>query len=78
MNVVSKLGVLAPGQKAKILKIGPGAGLNRRVVEMGLTPGAVIEVERVAPLGDPMDIKVKGYHLSLRRRETQHIEVELL
>jgi Fe2+ transport system protein FeoA len=45
---------------------------------MGVTPGTVVEVERVAPLGDPIDIKVKGYHLSLRKEEAEGIEVELL
>ena len=45
---------------------------------MGVTPGAVVEVERVAPLGDPIDIKVKGYHLSLRKDEAAGIEIEAL
>ncbi|MEJ2672349.1 MAG: FeoA domain-containing protein [Deltaproteobacteria bacterium] len=44
---------------------------------MGITPGALVEVERVAPLGDPIDIKVKGYHLSLRLEEAKSITVEL-
>jgi Fe2+ transport system protein FeoA len=45
---------------------------------MGVTPGTVVEVERVAPLGDPIDIKVKGYHLSVRRREAADITVRLV
>lgn len=45
---------------------------------MGLTRGAVVEVERVAPLGDPMDIKVRGYRLSLRKEEAARIVVEPL
>jgi Fe2+ transport system protein FeoA len=45
---------------------------------MGITPQSVVEVERVAPMGDPIDIKVKGYHLSLRKDEAEGIEVELL
>ncbi|MDX9746798.1 MAG: metal-dependent transcriptional regulator [Syntrophales bacterium] len=69
---------LKPGQKGKILKIHTRGETNKRIVEMGVTVGAVIEVERVAPLGDPIDIKVKGYHLSLRKEEAEGIEVELL
>ena len=45
---------------------------------MGLTTGTVIEVERVAPLGDPVEMKVKGYHLSLRKDEASKIEVEMI
>ena len=45
---------------------------------MGVTPGSVVEVERIAPLGDPIDIKVKGYHLSLRKEEAEGIEIEAL
>ncbi|MCK9275850.1 MAG: DtxR family transcriptional regulator [Syntrophales bacterium] len=74
----SRLGDLGPGQKGKVLKIsGPGK-INKRIVEMGVTPGSVIEVERVAPMGDPVEIKVKGYHLSLRKDEAEGIEIELL
>ena len=73
------LGSLIPGQKAKIVKLnGIDGDIRHRIVEMGMTPGSVIEVEGVAPLGDPMEIKVKGYHLSLRREEVGMIEVELL
>lgn len=68
---------LKPGQKARIVKVGGTGGVNRRIVEMGVTPGTTIEVERVAPLGDPIDVKVKGYHLSLRREEAAGIRVEI-
>jgi DtxR family transcriptional regulator, Mn-dependent transcriptional regulator len=69
---------LKPGQKGKILKIGSKGSANKRVVEMGMTPGAVVEIERIAPFGDPIDIKVKGYHLSLRKEEAEAIRVETL
>ena len=52
--------------------------LFKRITEMGLTTGTVIEVERVAPLGDPVEMKVKGYHLSLRKDEASKIEVEMI
>jgi Fe2+ transport system protein FeoA len=45
---------------------------------MGVIPGSVVEIERIAPLGDPIDIKVKGYHLSLRKEDAEKIEVETL
>ncbi len=69
---------LEPGQRGRVLRATARGEASRRIVEMGVTPGAVVEVERVAPLGDPIDIKVKGYHLGLRRDEAETIEVELL
>jgi Fe2+ transport system protein FeoA len=68
---------LKPGQKAKIVKIKGRGSTNKRIVDMGVKPGTMIEVERVAPPGDPVDVKVKGYHLSLRREEATGITVEL-
>ena len=70
------LGELRPGQRAVVHRInGP---LTKRIADMGVTPGTVVEVERVAPLGDPIDIRVKGYHLSVRRREAADITVRLV
>ena len=69
---------LKPGQKGKVTKIGMRGETHRRLVEMGVTTGAVVEVERVAPLGDPVEIKVKGYHLSLRKDEAAGVKVEVL
>jgi len=76
--MTAKLNDLKPGQKAKVLKIKARGETNKRIAEMGVTAGAVVEVERVAPLGDPIDIKVKGYHLSLRKDEAEGIEIEKL
>jgi len=73
-----KLKDLKPGRKGKVVKIRVRGEMNKLIVEMGVTPGTVVEVERVAPLGDPIDIKVKGYHLSLRKDEADGIEVEEL
>lgn len=68
-----------PGRKARIIKIDKGSGLlRRRLLEMGVEPGAIIKVERVAPLGDPIEVTVKGYYLSLRRNEAKGILVEVL
>ncbi len=68
---------LAAGEKAVIKRIRAKGALKKRLVEMGLTPGSVIEVERVAPMGDPIEVKVRGYHLSIRNDEAQKVEVEL-
>ena len=68
---------LRPGQKARIVKIKGRGAANKRIVDMGFTPGTMIEVERVAPLGDPIDVKVRGYHLSLRKEEAGGITVEV-
>ena len=74
----SNLKDLKPGQRAKIIKIRGGGETNRRIAAMGMTPGSLVEVERVAPLGDPIDVKVKGYHLSLRKDDAESLEVELV
>jgi len=72
------LGSMSPGQKVRIVKVrGRGAAANR-IRAMGITPGTVVEVERVAPMGDPVDIRIRGYHLSLRKEDLDGIEVEVL
>jgi DtxR family transcriptional regulator, Mn-dependent transcriptional regulator len=67
---------LAPGEKAKILRVSGAAAANQRLMEMGLTRGAMLVVVRVAPLGDPVEVRVRGYNLSLRRTEAKAIEIE--
>ena len=64
------------GSKCIVKKIRRKASATKRLVEMGISRGTVMEVERVAPLGDPIEGKVKGYHLSIRKEEAQNIEVE--
>ena len=70
------LDMISPGKKAKIIALDGDVAIKKRITEMGLTRGAVVEVERVAPLGDPMDIKVRGYRLSLRKEEASRVAVE--
>jgi DtxR family Mn-dependent transcriptional regulator len=67
-----------PGTKAKIVRLDGAGETRRRIADMGMTPGTLVEVERIAPLGDPMEIKVKGYHLSLRLVEAATVAVEPL
>ncbi len=71
------LSQLAPGQEGVIVAIRSHGPLRRRLLEMGLVRGEPIFVERVAPLGDPVEYVVKGSHLSLRRRDAADIIVEL-
>ncbi len=72
------LAELRPGQQGKILKIAIAGTARKRIAEMGMLPGAVAEVIRVAPLGDPIDVKLRGYHLSLRKTEAAGVVVDLL
>jgi DtxR family transcriptional regulator, Mn-dependent transcriptional regulator len=65
-----------PGEKGKVLRLTGQPQIRRRLMDMGLTPGAEVEVEKLAPLGDPIEIQVRGYHLSLRKREAAGIAVE--
>ena len=70
------LSQMRPGQKSKIKKIGSIGPLKRRLMDMGVLIGEEISVEKIAPLGDPIEITVKDYKLSLRKKEAQGIEVE--
>ena len=73
-----QLSDLSPGQRARIVRVGGHGRARRRFMEMGLVRGETILVERLAPLGDPIEFFVKGYHVSLRRNDAQHIQVEVL
>ena len=70
------LSELKPGEKAQIEKLAGGGAVKRRIRDMGVTTGSLVEVVRVAPLGDPIDVKIKGYHLSLRKEEAADISVK--
>ena len=74
---VKPLSELKPGQKGMISKVGGSGQTHRRILDMGVVPRTEIEVERVAPLGDPIEVKVKGYHLSLRKEEAANVYVEV-
>jgi len=64
---------LKPGEKGKVVKIKGKGNLKKRLLDMGIVPGTEIQLEKVAPLGDPIDILIKGYHLSLRKDEAKDI-----
>ena len=67
---------LTVGEKGIVKQIQAKGTLKKRLTEMGFLPGAVVEVERVAPMGDPVEVKVRGYHLSLRSDEAGKIIIE--
>jgi len=68
---------LKVGRKGKIIKIEAGAkALRRRIMEMGLTKGAVLQVIKSAPFGDPIEISVRGYELSLRKADAALVTIE--
>jgi len=76
MTEILRLNELEIGEKGKITRIRNRGEINRRIRDMGVVPGTLVEVETRAPLGDPIEIKVKGYHLTLRGNEAAAIEVE--
>ncbi len=78
MSASLQLHQLKPGQKAVITHVGGAGALRRRFVEMGIVRGGTIRVERHAPLGDPVEYLIMGYHLSLRKEEAAQIEVSPL
>jgi len=65
-----------PGESVKVLKIGGKGPVKRRIMEMGVTKGVEIRVRKVAPLGDPMEVSLRSYELSLRKADAEFIEVE--
>ena len=67
---------MKPGQSGKVVSIGESGQLKRRIMDMGITPGVEVKVIKVAPLGDPVEINVRGYELSLRKEEAARIEVQ--
>ena len=64
---------MQPGQSGVVESIGQKGPIRRRLMDMGVTPGVKVEVIKVAPLGDPIEINIRGYELSLRKDEAQNI-----
>lgn len=74
-----KLSELKPGQEGKIVKLDNNIGpVRRRLMDMGVVAGEKIKVEKIAPMGDPIEVTVKSYNLSLRKQEARQIEIEVL
>ncbi len=75
-GVESGLDELPVGVRGLVMSVDVDGSLRKRLVEMGVTPGVLIAVERVAPLGDPIAVEVRGYRLSLRKAEARRIRVK--
>ena len=66
----------AIGDTVKVVKLHGEGAVKRRIMDMGITRGAEVHIRKVAPLGDPIEVTVRGYELSLRKADTEMIEVE--
>lgn len=64
------------GETVKVVKLHGEGAVKRRIMDMGLTKGVDVHVRKVAPLGDPIEVTVRGYELSLRKADAEMIEVE--
>ena len=76
--IVRPLSELGPSEAGRIVQVGGRAEIRRRLLDMGVVNGATVEVQRVAPLGDPIEIRVKGYDLAIRKEEAKKIRVEVV
>ena len=66
---------LKPGQEGTVAMIESKGPLKRRIMDMGVTPGTAIKVIKIAPLGDPIEVNIRGYELSLRKEEAKQIRM---
>ena len=71
------LNQLKPGARCRVLKVEGSGAIKRRVFDMGITPGTEMCVRKIAPLGDPIELTLRGYELSLRKSEAAMIAVDL-
>ena len=78
MNKEISLNELKPGQNGKIVSLWGEGAVHKRLLDMGLVKGAEIIVERVAPLGEPIEVKIKGYNLSLRKEEARNVKIKVV
>ena len=66
------------GERGAVVSVSGRGAVKRRIMDMGMVPGAVVEIIQVAPLGDPIEIKLKGYRLALRCEEASRVQIRLL
>jgi DtxR family Mn-dependent transcriptional regulator len=77
IKFVRALNELKIGEKGRVLRLSSGKSLLNRLLEMGITPGTEIQVKGYAPMGDPIEVAVRGYRLTLRKNEASHIFMEM-
>ena len=70
------LAMLQPGESGIIKRVGVSGALKRRLMDMGVLNGETVTMKKIAPLGDPLEVTIKNYHLSLRKKEAEAIELE--
>ncbi|BDZ70894.1 FeoA family protein [Methanobacterium petrolearium] len=75
--MIKTLNNLEKGENGVIKAFNGNSKVKKHLMEMGLVRGSDVKVERVAPLGDPIEVKIKGYSLSLRKEEAKQIEIEI-
>ena len=69
---------MVPGQKCEVISMGEAGPVRTRFIDMGLRKGATVAIVRIAPMGDPIEVSVIGYNLSLRKEEAKNISVRLV
>ena len=72
----STLAVVEPGRKVTVVAVDGRGAIKKRLTEMGITRGVKLTVKRIAPLGDPIEIEIRGYHLSLRKSEAERVLIK--
>ena len=75
-GVCLNLKELEIGKNARVLSVGGEKALRRRLLEMGITPGTLVSVKKTAPLGDPIELLLRGYVLTIRLADAERIEIE--
>jgi ferrous iron transport protein A len=75
--MVTNLREVKIGQTCKVKRLHGEGAVKRRIMDMGLTKGVEVYVRKVAPLGDPMELTIRGYELSIRKADAEMVEVEL-
>ncbi len=75
---MASLDIVAPGKTCVVQSVRGEGAVRTRMIEMGLIKGTQVKVIRVAPLGDPIEFEVKGYNLSLRKKEARMVDVQVM
>lgn len=70
------LGQVSVGDSVRVVKLHGAGAVKRRIMDMGITKGVDVHIRKVAPLGDPVEVNVRGYELSIRKADAEMIEVE--
>ena len=67
---------LKPGETGTVVRLHGAGPVKRRIMDMGITKGVEVQIRKVAPLGDPIEVNVRGYELSIRKADAEMIEIE--